>query len=113
MLLRIYDMVRPLIFGLVICFLNLVFILHPAYADKVLWEFKVPVKLENMPEEVESVVIEWSLYSGPSGNGDLLAEDSVVISLNSKGKLPTKETITIYESPVDDPAKPQSIVFFF
>jgi len=114
MLLKIYDRVRPLIFGLAICFLNLVFLSNSACADELLWEIIVPVKLKNMPKEVEFVVIEWSLNSSMWGENNVFGEGSVFIPLdaNSKGNFNTEETFKIYESDVSDPTKPIFIMFF-
>ena len=92
--------------------LILVVISNPAIADKVLWEFNVPVNLENMPDAVEYVVIEWGLYVDILDSP--LAQDSIFIPLmgkNSEGNFFTEEKITIYESDVDDPTEPEFIIF--
>ena len=95
--------------GLIFMNLTLAIISGSAYADEVLWEFNVPIKLKNMPEVVEYVVIKWGLYQ----DGSVVGGDSIFIPMdaaNSKGDFPP-ETITIYESDVDDSAKPEYAIF--
>ena len=110
---KIFKRTKAKIFitGLIFMNLTLAIISGSAYADEVLWEFNVPVNLKNMPGTVEYVVIEWELKSELFGS--VLAEDSIFILMNanSKGDFFHTETITIYESDVDDPTKPEFIIF--
>jgi len=94
---------------LVLCFFVALCAFDPAWAGELLYRFKVPVILKNIPDNVKYVVVRWTVFDGQAG--EMLSDEQVLpLQKGYQGGYSTLIDIEIFDSDIDDLSKPSHCV---